>query len=163
MNNNRGFTLIELIAVIVIIGILTVTAAPRLLTQSDFSDRTVRNQIISQLRLAQLKALNDRSGCYQVRIDNNSIDIFQTTVVANVCDTANYVISADSSLIEDTVVAIGASSTASTTLIIAFDSLGRPKTEAGAHCVTGSQCVLNVVADDASNVCIESEGYAHGC
>jgi len=57
MNNQRGFTLTELITVIVIVGILSVAALPRFFTVSDFEDRGSADQVKSLLRFAQKTAI----------------------------------------------------------------------------------------------------------
>lgn len=55
--NQRGFTLTELITIIVIVGIVSVTALPRFFTVSDFEDRGSADQVKSMLRFAQKTAI----------------------------------------------------------------------------------------------------------
>ena len=155
----RGFTIIELIIIIVIIGILTVTAAPQLFGKSKFAHRGVQSQIIAQLRLAQLKALNDRSGCYALHINSNSIGIYQTTATADGCE-STYTLYDSSAISDDVVVTIGGNSSSSNTLKVLLDGKGRPS---GGNCSRGSQCVMNIVVDELAQVCFESEGYVHDC
>ena len=56
-NKQRGFTLVELITVMVIIGILAVAVLPRFFTVSDFEDRGSADQVKSLLRFAQKTAI----------------------------------------------------------------------------------------------------------
>jgi MSHA pilin protein MshC len=56
----RGFTLIELIMVIVILGVLAVVAAPRLLNTGDFYARGFHDETLSLLRYAQKTAIAQR-------------------------------------------------------------------------------------------------------
>jgi len=53
----RGFTLVELITVMVIVGILAVAVLPRFFTVSEFEDRGSADQVKSLLRLAQKTAI----------------------------------------------------------------------------------------------------------
>jgi MSHA pilin protein MshC len=57
LTNQRGFTLTELITVIVIVGIVSVAVLPRLFTVSDFEDRGSADQVKSMLRFAQKTAI----------------------------------------------------------------------------------------------------------
>ena len=54
----NGFTLIELVTVLIILGILAVTVAPKLTEKMSFEDYTVRDQLITRLRLVQLQGMN---------------------------------------------------------------------------------------------------------
>ena len=62
-----GFTLIELIMVIVILGVLAIFAAPRVFNAGDFSARGFHDETLSLLRYAQKTAVvQRRSVCVQV-------------------------------------------------------------------------------------------------
>jgi MSHA pilin protein MshC len=52
-----GFTLVELITVMVIVGIMAVAVLPRFFTVSDFEDRGSADQVKSMLRFAQKTAI----------------------------------------------------------------------------------------------------------
>ena len=54
----QGFTLVELVIVIIVLGILTAVALPKLLGKSAFEDYTVKDQLIARLRLVQLQNMN---------------------------------------------------------------------------------------------------------
>jgi MSHA pilin protein MshC len=56
----RGFTLIELIMVIVILGVLAVFAAPRIVNTGDFTARGFHDETLSLLRYAQKTAIAQR-------------------------------------------------------------------------------------------------------
>ena len=59
-DGQRGFTLIELIMVIVILGVLAVFAAPRLFQSSDFYARGLHDETLALLRYAQKAAIGQR-------------------------------------------------------------------------------------------------------
>ncbi len=62
-----GFTLIELIMVMVIVGVLAVFAAPRIFNTGDFTARGFHDETLSLLRYAQKTAVvQRRSVCVQV-------------------------------------------------------------------------------------------------
>jgi MSHA pilin protein MshC len=56
----RGFTMIELIMVIIILGVLAVYAAPRILNTGDFTARGFHDETLSILRYAQKTAIAQR-------------------------------------------------------------------------------------------------------
>ena len=56
----RGFTLIELVMVLVLAGVLAVFAAPRLFSTGDFNARGFQDETLSLLRYAQKAAIAQR-------------------------------------------------------------------------------------------------------
>lgn len=75
-----GFTLVELIIIIVLISILAVTAAPRIFTADEVQPTLVKQQLISVLQAQQQRALNDTvagSACYGIADDGS--DAFEIT------------------------------------------------------------------------------------
>ena len=77
MQKHRGFTLVELITVIVLIGILAVYIAPRFSDKSGFADYATQDLIISAARIVQQRAMYDHSSnaCYRVNISSGTIYI----------------------------------------------------------------------------------------
>jgi len=70
----KGFTLIELVATIVLLGILAVNVAPKFTGRSGMAEYALRDQIISTIRFAQQRAMYDHSGnCYTVFIDSLAV------------------------------------------------------------------------------------------
>jgi MSHA pilin protein MshC len=59
MRKLRGFTLVELITIIVILGILAVVAIPRM-GNTDYKTREFRDKVVSALRYAQKTSVSHR-------------------------------------------------------------------------------------------------------
>jgi len=67
----RGFTLVELITVMVIVGILAVAVLPRFFDKNIFDARGFHDQVISTVRYAQKVAIaKHRFVCVDVASDN---------------------------------------------------------------------------------------------
>jgi MSHA pilin protein MshC len=60
-NTQQGFTLIELITVIILLGILSAFAMSRFPSSQSYSTTIINNQLIASLRLAQQTALSRSS------------------------------------------------------------------------------------------------------
>lgn len=61
LNKNHGFTMVELISVMVIIGIIAAVAMPRFFDRGTFDSRGFHEQMISTLRYAQKTAIAQRT------------------------------------------------------------------------------------------------------
>jgi MSHA pilin protein MshC len=60
MSRTDGFTLVELVAVIIIVAILAVVAIPRMFNPQDFQSRAFYDQTTAALRFAQKAAVAQR-------------------------------------------------------------------------------------------------------
>ncbi|WP_278386443.1 pilus assembly FimT family protein [Stutzerimonas kunmingensis] len=75
MAEQRGFTIVELIMVIVILGIISAVALPRFFDRNTFDERFYFEEVLSSVRYAQKLAV--ASGCrIQVSQDSSSGKIF---------------------------------------------------------------------------------------
>lgn len=77
MAKQAGFTLVELVTTIILIGILSVTVLPRLFSQSSYSAFSLRNEFMAELRQVQQKALNNTDRCYRVAVSATGYQLSQ--------------------------------------------------------------------------------------
>jgi MSHA pilin protein MshC len=148
-----GFTLVELVTTIILIGIIAVAVLPRLFSASSYSAYTLRNEFISELRHVQLKAIQNTDQCYQLdvsangytlryfndRIGNSCSDVFREEQPQSFSANAYITLASDASQV----------------FSITFDSLGRMISPAcSGHC-------FNAVADETLAIAVESEGYIY--
>ena len=85
MGASPGYTLVELVTVIVILGILAAFAVPRFADHQVFEERGFYEEVVAALRYGQKIAVG--SGCpVQISIDASGYALTQQTVLANRCD-----------------------------------------------------------------------------
>ena len=139
----RGFSLVELIIIIVILGILATVASSRFIGPGPFASLAAQDQLISTARFAQQTAmsrgpnvtvsLSIAGNNYQVLIDGNPVPLPGGGVTGTFPDGAT--IAPDPS-------------------VITFDSLG--DAAAGPFGLT-----VSVTGEADRAVTIETTGYAH--
>jgi MSHA pilin protein MshC len=136
----RGFTLVELITVIVILGILSVFVLPRFLNSDRFEARTVQEQLISAARQAQQLAMDKgTAAAVQLAVDNTNKRI-RITYNEGGAQTIDYAVPAGITLV-------------STAANVSYNGLGDVATAIN----------ISILGAGTRNVCIESSGYAHAC
>jgi MSHA pilin protein MshC len=89
----QGFTLIELVIVIIVLGVLAVTAIPKFSNRSGFEDYALRDQMIARLRFVQLQGMNadptngaSANACYWLVVKTNCFYNEQATRTGAVCN-----------------------------------------------------------------------------
>ena len=117
MNANAGFTLIELVVVIVLLGIMTAVALPRFFDISDYRVRAAYDEVAAAVRYAQKLAV--ASGCdVQVQILNNGYALQQHQTS---CSSGSFVNIADHPVTNNTFSNV----TLSPVTSFIFDRMGR--------------------------------------
>lgn len=151
---NSGFTIVELVIVIVLLGILSVTVGPRIFGDRGVAEATLEPRILSMLRLQQQRAMQDTlNPCYGVTI---------TATQVSPRDCAE-------SIAQDRVLAIPAEATVNVTATLAgansgflFNSLGCPVSnghETNPEACGLSSVELQIVGVEDRRICVQSQGY----
>jgi MSHA pilin protein MshC len=169
--NQTGFTIIELITVIILIGILAVAVLPKFDGTASYEAHSHRAQLISALRLTQQRAMQQTdasdSYCHQLIFDDDSnvsrygipdrLDCGETSFAGWQPDATGFEVD---SMYQ---VSFGINGKANPSAVT-FDSMGRPiinDNESVANNCAGG-CVINVQSGvETLKIQIESEGYIH--
>jgi len=146
MKHSQAFTLIELILVILIISILAVNVVPKFFGASDVAHFTVRDQLLSQLRLSQLKAMNQLNVCNRVKITDSYVVV--ETNNSSSCGTEGS--SSTQISLGDVEIKLSTGTTPNP-LYVTFNSQG----------ISDCDCVLNIIGNETIDLKIESQGYIH--
>jgi MSHA pilin protein MshC len=177
---HSGFTLVELVIVLVIIGVLAASVAPRILGRSGTDALTAQDQIISVLRLLQLQAMQQTEQtnplfCKQVLItttglglpDQNACTISsQFSASASVNSPTQFIGNTTSqvrlSVFLDTL-GLTAALPPATEFRFRFNSKGQPVNDAATTNIYSSGLRIQATDGDTYGICIEDEGYIHPC
>ncbi|GGF82896.1 type II secretion system protein [Alteromonas lipolytica] len=176
----RGFTLVELITVIVLIGILAVVAGTRLQTRQGYSEYAYQDRLVSALRNMQTRAMQDtRSGfCFRLNFVYGANSTYgppslnyspgngAATCAAGIAANAPAYLSTLSTELSDESITLSSSDGANLNFsFMGFDALGRPYNDLdnSPDCDTGSPCRITFTGETSVAVCVEEEGYIHAC
>lgn len=149
----RGFSLIELIIVIVLLGIVAAVAIPRWRGGSGFEERAVRDQIVAALRYAQKSAVAARrTVCVTFSSSPSRVD-FTISAAYPAANCAGGAALAGPDGTAHSVVPNGGVTFSSSVASLTFDAAGRASSGASIT-VTGLPLTLAIT--------VESEtGYVH--
>ncbi|GAA5137832.1 prepilin-type N-terminal cleavage/methylation domain-containing protein [Thalassotalea piscium] len=168
---HKGFTLIELIIVIIILGIMMVTVAPKFFSSNGFEQFTYRNEAITTLRAIQLRAMQQTSGdfCHQVSVTSSQLGLLKTdTSQVSNCHLTELSDQSNSEYNQHTSVSIdnnhdvtfSVNGLAST---FGFNQMGRVTDINGTqlNCLSPNACQIIVTGDQTLIIQIENEGFIH--
>jgi MSHA pilin protein MshC len=171
---HKGFTLIELIVVIILLGIMSLTVSSRFFGASGFVEYTYQARLVSALRNMQIRAMHDNRSDYCFKVN------FQTTPpaygpplltdapIGNNAETCqngidftlpDYLATTEIEMTQAGV-SLSAASNGVAFSFIDFNNMGQPSTD-GPTCDTG--CIITLTGESTVSVCVESEGYIHAC
>lgn len=155
MTYAQGFTLVELVTVMILIGILAVVALPRFIGPSSYSAYSLRNEFLGELRLAQQLAMNNTDRCYRISVTPTQYQLSHfTSRTAATC--AGAVSRVDAAQLLTGGARLVLMNTGSDSFNIDFDVNGRPQL----NCAANNDCI-QTVADDTLVIGISSEGYVY--
>lgn len=147
----KGFTTIELVVVIIIIGILAATIIPKMQSSGGYEEIIYQDETVTKLRSIQLRAMQNTSGsqCNSVLVTTDKLGIPDDNCTTFV----------DNNLISTTIVKIIDHDVefeyAGGTTLFSFDHLGRP-----VDCE--SPCEISIVGKEQTLiVAINDQGYIH--
>jgi MSHA pilin protein MshC len=132
----RGFTLVELVIVMTVIGILAVTLGPKFFTQNVFSQRGYADELASALRYAQKTAVS--SGCPTLlTLTSTTYVVAQQAASGNSCNPSDTTWSTP-------VIAADGAPTASPTGTYQFDDQGRLTGNSSTTLIVGARTITIV-------------------
>jgi len=139
-----GFTLVELVVVILLVGILSFVAMPRLFQTSGFTERNAAEEILTAFRYAQQLAMS-RGGDIQVVVAGNNYRVQAVgppiAIVTNPNGRGDYNVNLPGGI-------------TATNTTITFNTLGRPTPNVRTNITIGTSGAYTVRIE-------EETGYAH--
>ncbi len=75
ISNSRGFTLVELVVVLVLLGIISIYAAPKFAGRGGYSELTVQQDLKQSIRLAQQLAMSRTDRTITLVTSATAIDV----------------------------------------------------------------------------------------
>ena len=156
--NSKGLTLIELVVIIIILGILSVTVAPKFFTKNGYSEYAYRTDMVAKLRLIQTRAMQqvnnpstpNRKYCHQVLLSAKQLS-------KDICLPVTEYVNQSEQRATSVIVANDDSVTFSpVSFRFTFDNMGRPNVND-----SNGKIEITITGEQALKVIIESEGYIH--
>ncbi len=162
MFKTRGFTLIELVIVILLLGILAAFAVPKWLGKGGVETQTLRDELLTRLRLVQTINMHEPADrCTQLVVEASRFAHITLAATGAACPAPGLMAGwSDNQRTRGRLVTpstgIAFSLNNASSFVIRFDQMGRPL----GGCATG--CTLRVSdGQEMGGIKIESEGFIH--
>ncbi|CAK1773983.1 MULTISPECIES: prepilin-type N-terminal cleavage/methylation domain-containing protein [Vibrio] len=149
----NGFTLVELIIVIIILGIISTFAASRFVGTSSYSTFTAQEQAISVIRQIQVNRMQSNvsaaSDSFRLAINSNCLGSVAACNLNLSNSDQKTQADARSDYVRESDISFSPANT-----VIDFDLLGNPSVSAGVNITINS-----TTSSNSAQVCINSQGY----
>ena len=155
--NGAGFSLVELVTVLVLISILSVFAAPRMMGTAGTDQYVVRDQLISAIRFVQQRSMQDQASthCYRIHIMPSNFSVERAATAVDPYVAINDFAFGE----EDASVARALQNVTLSAITLFFDGLGNPLNTCRGSTVANQS--VSIMAVGATPICIDifSTGY----
>ncbi|EGR4110072.1 Tfp pilus assembly protein FimT/FimU [Vibrio cholerae] len=156
-----GFTLVELIVVIILLGILSAFAASRYSGRNDLAALTTQQEILASLRLTQSRAMQRTGYCNRWLLTSNAAIQVSPQAMQGSCLSVFPSNPTDPSWVDATASGVALSLAGSGgASFLDFDSLGRATQCISAGCTVS---ISSSTHNEVRQVCINTEGYIYAC
>lgn len=159
MNRSAGFTLVELIMTMVIIGIISAVAIPRFFDADVFKARGFADQVQATLRYAQKVAIaKHRNVCVEVTAGTITLTIANDSGAAIVCGTTLALPDGENFITSPSTAITISALPDPVTVRFGFDALGKPFDAVGNPSVAKKTFTITAT----NSIYVEPEtGYVH--
>lgn len=169
-----GFTLVELIVVIVLLAIISVYASSKYMGASRFSSAAAQEQVLSILRQVQITAMqsntsNNSNSCRSILMASNQFGVTQACQSQGMSSAAlsDYSKDTNQQQLELIQLSYDFNSVNGTVSELSFDLLGKPVMVASSatfSLCTNSDCRITITtpsSNESRSVCINREGFIY--
>ncbi|EEZ01348.1 MSHA pilin protein MshC [Vibrio sp. RC586] len=157
----QGFTLIELVVVIILLGVLSAYAASRFLGPSSFAVVATQSEVLASLRLTQNRAMQRTRYCNRWLLTSAAAMQVSPQVPQGNCVATFPSYPSDPSLVDAAANGVNLSLIGSgSSSFLDFDSLGRAAQCSHSGCVVK---ISSISSNETRQVCVNTEGYIYAC